>query len=132
MTRRINIVFLSKLASLLFFLSPISFATPCDTLPGTWFGNWADQTNHSFRARLQIKQNSHNTFNGKFYLSNNSDGPLHGICKAINSNEAVLTLGEDPPLNNPCRGLLLQTNQTLDLHIFCFDPNQAGYFQKVS
>lgn len=111
----------------LILISPLSFANICGKLQGRWIGNW-EQFNNQYSAKLEIHRNSNKNFSGKYELSDNSKGKFHGTCKQILTNEAYLILDQDPPWNNPCRGILMQIKTKMSLHFSCFNPNQSGYF----
>lgn len=106
-------------------------AKNCEDMLGEWQGYWEDEKHVLLEATLHINQATSSAFIGEFFLSNGSKGGLHGKCQTINENEIYITLRQDAPLYNPCRGTLLISNGKALVHFFCFEPNQSGYFVKL-
>lgn len=116
--------------SFLSFLSSMALAFDCSNILGNWVGSWENESHHLFQAVINIETADKNNFIGEYRLSDGSTGGLHGKCNAINENEIYITLKQDAPLNNPCRGLLLNWKDQSLLHFYCFNPNQSGYFTR--
>lgn len=112
------------------FSLPTFSANVCGNLSGDWQGDWEDETHGNQTAQIQVNPLQKNKFTGTFYLANGSTGKVDGKCNAVNLNEAELFLKKDKPYFNPCRGTLIQLQHQDYLHIFCFNPNQSGYFKR--
>lgn len=113
------------LVSALFFCLE-AYSRPCDKLAGTWQGQWSE-ANHSYATKLQLNWPNPQTLMGTFYFSQGNSGTFIGSCQAFAFQQAYLQIRPSPPWYNLCQGFLI-THPDLILHIFCFNPNQSGYF----
>lgn len=120
-----------KIGLAFFLLNTINLqASICPQLSGKWQGVWSFSRIDRNLGHLEITKNIKGDFTG-IYKIGKVDGTFSGRCSAISPLEAYLILTPDPPFYNPCRGTLLQVKDSeLVLHIFCFKPNEQGYFQK--
>lgn len=122
---------LISIACLSVIYSTLGFANICDKIYGHWSGEWIDDKHNVDQSSVQINQMSDKHFYGTYTLSTGYRADFNGICKQLALNEAFLTLEETAPTYNPCRGLLMQNNNELLIHFYCFNPNNSGYFTRV-
>ncbi len=115
----------------LFAITSLSYADICNNLTGNWEGHWIDETERAQNAKLSIGPLTQQQFSGGFMLADGSVGKLSGQCTAINEHEAYIKLQEDAPDYNPCRGAIVFYKGIFMSHFYCFNPNQAGYFNKA-
>jgi len=108
----------------------VCFANPCDKIVGHWSGEWVDYKHTTDGATLDISQVDEKYFYGTYVMSNGKTNEFHGTCKQLTPNESYLSLQDSPPHYNPCRGLLIQNNNEITIHFYCFNPNDSGYFTK--
>jgi len=111
--------------------STVSFANICDKIAGHWSGSWEGSQHTVYEATLDISQSDNNSFYGIYAMSNGSANKFSGICQPLSPDEAYLNLPNSAPLDNTCRGLLIQTNNKVAIHFHCFNPNDSGYFTRV-
>lgn len=111
-------------------LNAACFANPCDKIVGHWSGEWINHKHTTYGAILDINQTDEKYFYGAYVMSNSKTNEFHGTCKQLTPDESYLSLEDSPPHYNPCRGLLIQNNNEIKIHFYCFNPNDSGYFTK--
>lgn len=115
---------------LLFLFCNFSHASICHHVAGRWQGTWQDLKGQ-YQTRLQIDKHASRRYTGNFLMENGVKGKVHIQCTVLNKHEASLRLREDPPYFNPCRGLLIKDKAHVIMHVFCFEPNENGYFHRL-
>jgi len=96
------------------FFCITSYANICTKLTGKWTGDWQDEKNHIFTAQLDLI--FQDKLQGEFRLVNGDMGEVNGKCYALSDKEAYIILDKSKPLNNLCRGTLIQENKKFFIH----------------
>lgn len=108
------------------------FANLCDRLSGRWEGEWVSGSLALYSTTLTMTLGAAQHFSGEYVMSNGEQDDFEGDCTLLDTHQAFLQVPHATRVNNPCYGLLIENAQKVLLHLYCFNPNDAGFFTKIA